>query len=340
MTRDGGPELVRTEDDLREALAALERYAPSAESVLSTVRHASGRGRRGRFSWLRPPGVSPWWRRPRLALALGATAAAAGLVIAVLPGSGPPHRRSSPGQAGLPTAASLGRAMLTAFNAASDDIEYSTETSIRHGVTLDVYRMWSWPAQPVRGQLQRDRTVFAERSPQMPAVTVIEDNEVVFITPAPSVSTTPGQLTMVCYAGTGQTACGYGPTNTPAGRWSRVRGKFSAGIDIGAGGMLSPASLARGIASGQWRVMHRTRLEGQPAIELSETGRGPDVIEPLSTLLWVNARTHLPIRMVNGVGQATVTTNEWSYLPPAPANQALLQVPIPPGYPRYPAPRS
>jgi hypothetical protein len=102
------------------------------------------------------------------------------------------------------------------------------------------------------------------------------------------------------------------------------------GTDISAGGMLSPASLARGIAAGQWRIVRRTRLEGQPAIELSETSHGPDVIEPLPTLLWVSARTHLPIRMVNGVGSTSVTRNEWAYLPPTAANLKLLDVHIPP----------
>jgi hypothetical protein len=104
--------------------------------------------------------------------------------------------------------------------------------------------------------------------------------------------------------------------------------------DISAAGGLSPADLARGIAKGYWQVVGRTRLEGQPAIELSETGRGPVVYAPLPTLLWVNARTHLPIRMVNGVGHAQWGVNEWAFLPPTTANLARLRVPIPPGYPR------
>jgi hypothetical protein len=162
-------------------------------------------------------------------------------------------------------------------------------------------------------------------------VNLAEDNKVSFITPRTGVVTVLGQITMVCYAGPGQTGCGYGQTNTPAGTWSRVSGKVLVGTDISAGGMLSPASLARGIAAGQWRIVRRTRLEGQPAIELSETSHGPDVIEPLPTLLWVNARTHLPIRMVNGVGSASVTRDEWAYLPPTAANLKLLEVHIPPG---------
>jgi hypothetical protein len=335
MMRDGGPGSMRTEDDLRQALATLERHAPDMQEVLSAVRRASGPAARGRFSWRRLPVAHRWWRQPRLALLLTAVAAAAGLLITLLPGSGSPRSSSSPGPGGLPTAGSLGRAMLTAFNAARDDIEYSTEIGITKGVTVDVYRDWSWPAQPAPGQLQHDRTLFSQRTPKSPAVNLAEDNKVSFITPRTGVVTVLGQITMVCYAGPGQTGCGYGQTNTPAGTWSRVSGKVLVGTDISAGGMLSPASLARGIAAGQWRIVRRTRLEGQPAIELSETSHGPDVIEPLPTLLWVNARTHLPIRMVNGVGSASVTRDEWAYLPPTAANLKLLEVHIPPGYPRY-----
>ncbi len=188
----------------------------------------------------------------------------------------------------------------------------------------------AWSAQPAPGELQYDRTLFSERTPKSPAVNLAEDNKVSFITPRTGGATVQGQITMVCYAGPGQTGCGYGQTNTPAGTWSRVSGKVLVGTDISAGGMLSPASLARGNTAGQWRIVRRTRLEGQPAIELSETSHGRDVIEPLPTLLWVNARTQLPIRMVNGVGSTSVTRDEWAYLPPTAANLKLLEVHIPP----------
>jgi hypothetical protein len=346
---------MRTEDDLRQALVTLERHAPDAGAVLGAVPGGArpGGARPGgaapggprRIRRWRPPAAHRWWRQPRLALALAATAAAAGLVITLLPGSATPRPGSGsrpgsmpggpPREAGLPTAASLSRAMLTAFNAARDDIAYATQTGVTKGVTVGVYRMWSWPAQPSVGQQQRLRTVFAERTPKMPALTVDEDNEIAFVTPRARVSRVRAQLTMVCYAGTGQTACGFGPTNTPAGTWSRITGSFDAmSTDIGQDGFLSPAALAREIAAGQWRVVHRTRLDGQPAIELSETHHGPAIIMPLPTILWVNARTHLPIRMVNGDGHATVSTNEWTYLRPTAANLKLLQVPIPPAYPR------
>jgi hypothetical protein len=78
-------------------------------------------------------------------------------------------------------------------------------------------------------------------------------------------------------------------------------------------------------------VTGRTKIGGQPAIELAETRSGS--LQPLPTTLWVSARTHLPIRMINGAG-AMVTQNDWYYLKPTAANMALLRVPVPPGYHR------
>ena len=165
MTRDGNGGPMRTEDDLRQALATLERHAPSADTVLAAVRGAAGGGTR-----LGRPQPDPPVRGHRqhtmvapasAVLALAAAAAAAGLVITLLPGSTSPRPGSRPArprcpaapQRGrLPSAASVGRAMLTAFNGVTGDIEYTTQTGVNKGVTVDVYRTWSWPAAPAPGQ--------------------------------------------------------------------------------------------------------------------------------------------------------------------------------------------
>jgi hypothetical protein len=97
--------------------------------------------------------------------------------------------------------------------------------------------------------------------------------------------------------------------------------------DISAGGDFNPAVLAQAIAHGQWRVARRARLDGQPVIELTETSAGP--VHPLPVELWVNAQTYLPLRC-DGGGVSEV----FGYLPPTVANRALLQVPIPRGFPR------
>ena len=68
---------TRTERDLMEALAALERHAPDMDAVLRAVRAGPRRAQRGR--------LAPWRRGPRLILSIGAAAAAAALAIALLP---------------------------------------------------------------------------------------------------------------------------------------------------------------------------------------------------------------------------------------------------------------
>jgi hypothetical protein len=315
---------TRTERDLMEALAALERYAPDADAVLRTVRAGPRQAHRGR--------LAPWRRGPRLILSIGAAAAVAALVIALLPGARP-GRIPRPASSGLPTATSLAKAMLTAFDSVSSDVEYETQTGIVHGATVDVYRTWSWPAQPVPGQRQVGRTLFSGTSPAGSAVKLIEDRQVAFVTP-PDAGAARGQVTMVCFRGSGETGCGYGQANTPAGTWSRFTALVSSTSDVDARGLFNPAALVRSIADGAWRVVARTRLDGQQAIELSETGRGTAIIEPMPTLMWVNAQTYLPMRLVSGVASTGTTVEDFSYLPATPANLALLRVPIPAGYPR------
>ena len=42
MTRDGGRGPMRTEEDLRQALATLERHAPNPDTVMAVVRDVAG----------------------------------------------------------------------------------------------------------------------------------------------------------------------------------------------------------------------------------------------------------------------------------------------------------
>jgi hypothetical protein len=137
---------------------------------------------------------------------------------------------------------------------------------------------------------------------------------------------------MVCYAGSG--GCGMGSTEVPAGTWAEFGHQFTAldvASGVGTGGMFSPATLAQGISQGQWRVLRRTQLDGQPAIVLSETPKG--TIVPLPFLLWVSTRTDLPLKYASGSG-GTTSSGVFAYLRPTPANLALFRSPIPRGYPR------
>ena len=334
---------MRTEDDVRAALLALEDQAPSAEKVMTAVRAAGARRGPGPARALRSP-RSPRW--PQLVMGIATAAALAGLTIALLPGGAPSGGGTRPGQAtmgpdstgpatpGLPSATALGKAMLTASTAATGDILYTTQTGINRGVAMSIYRDWLWPATPVPGQQARWREASSQRLSRAKPLLLAEDDGFAYTVPQGNPDSERanyafGRLTVVCYTGPGQTGCGYGNTDTPAGTWSEHTRKF---VNPGAGtGDLSPAGLARGIAKGQWRVTGRTKIGGQPAIKLTETKTG--VYQPLPTVLWVNARTHLPIRMNNGAG-ATWAQFDWYYLKPTAANMAVFRVPVPPGYPR------
>lgn len=73
-------------------------------------------------------------------------------------------------------------------------------------------------------------------------------------------------------------------------------------------------------------------MSGQPAIVLTETKTGH--YQPLPTVLWVNTRSFLPLRMNQGAGRSGHALLDWHYLKPTAANLELLRVPIPAGYPR------
>jgi hypothetical protein len=313
---------MRTEHDLTQALAALEQYAPDPDQVLRAVR--GGPRRAGRP------------RQRRLILPVAAAAAAAlGLAVALLPGSGSPH----PAPSALPAAASVAKAMLTAFDSAAGDIEYETVTGISHGATVDVYRGWSWPAQQVAGQRAIIRTLYSQATPPSSVVRPVEDREIDFVTPPANASAASDQVTMVCFRGSSQPGCGFGEAETPAGTWSRFTSQNRYGTDVGPGATFNPARLIQGIASGAWRVVGHTILDGRPAIQLS--GNSDAGFLPMPVTLWVDAQTYLPIRLVSGAAAADTGMDvmDFTFLPPTAANLALLQVPIPPGYPQA-APRS
>jgi hypothetical protein len=323
----------RTEDEVRAALVALEYQAPSAETVLGVVRAAGPRRGRG-LGRPRRSSRSPRW--PQLVMAVATAAAVAGLAIALLPGGPSPGGRTGrpgpatqgPGAPALPSTTALGMAMLTAFGAATGDVLFEVLTGWEGSTVTTVIRDWSWPVQPVRGHLERWRESWTTIRGK--ALVLAEDDGLAYIAPRAGANSVYGQLTVVCYPGAGQGGCGYASTVTPPGTWSRYTRRFgnpNLGLDD-----LSPRALAREIVEGQWRIIRRTHLAGQRVIELAETRRGH--YRPLPALLWVNARTFLPLRMTDGAGTGQADQTSWYYLKPTAANLALLRVPIPHGYPR------
>jgi hypothetical protein len=93
------------------------------------------------------------------------------------------------------------------------------------------------------------------------------------------------------------------------------------------------------IASSAWKVVGHDDINGQPAVELSLGGPA----QPASAdLLWVNARTYLPIQARANKGgspaadDALVTT--YRFLTDTPNNQEKLSAPIPAGFTQTSAP--
>jgi hypothetical protein len=281
----------------------------------------------------------------RAACAAVVACATAGAVALIAPHTGTGRTganhtstgRERPGAASrarLPSPTSVGKAMLTGFDAVSGDILYSTQVDTNNGPVVDTYRDWIWPAQPLPGQLTRWRDIYAGRTPTLSSpLRLVEDDGLVYPTPADPTAPVPeAVLTVVCFPGT--EGCGFGNTQTPAGTWSRVSLRnqpLTVSSNVAEGSPFYPPTLAQAIAKGQWRVVRRTQTDGQPAILLSETPAGP--ISPLPFLLWVSARTHLPLKYAAGGGRIT-SSGIFAYLPPTSANLKLLQVPIPPSYPR------
>jgi hypothetical protein len=356
---DLGRAPAHTEADLRAALAELARRARSADDVLSALREPGSLWQRRSLQLPGQPRSAVPGRglTPRLGwsqLAVGAAAAVTAAVTLALTLGGSPSRSGgadvfpalpnppasaegppvvvSPGR--HPSSASLAKAMLTAFNASADTLASVTVASFRAGHLIQLDQWWTWPAVPSPGQVEYVRDAFSAIPPGVPEATgsvkLTEDDGYTTVVPRPSrfEQNEQARLTVVCYAGTGQTGCGWGSFETPAGTWSQHTGvmpyidytPYPRGTD-----------LAQQIAQGQWRIVGHTRLRGQQAIELAETPSGQFAGGPV--LLWVSTATYLPLRMVWGPATSYQIWN-WYYLPPSKANLAHLLLPIPPGYPR------
>jgi len=344
----------RHEGDLRAAFTALEEQAPDADTVLRAVRERTGRrrglawpggaGQRHQGGQPRPPRAL---RRPVLLTGVAAVALAAGLTAALVPSGSPagqpPAAVQIPGlsegtaeppitsHSDLPAMSTVSKAMATAFSAADDDVLYTVESGRTHGYVPDAYQDWSWPAQPAAGQREYMRTYYVQTPHGKPGKLLpTEDNGFVYTIPRNDPQLVEARMTMVCYQNF-SSGCGYGNTETPAGTWAVYHGKFDnpdAGLDD-----FSPQSMAQSIAQGDWRIIGRTRLDGQAALELTETSKAKDQYDPKPVRLWINAHSYLPIKMTNGVGTSQPSWNTWSFLTPTPAHLALLRPHIPASFP-------
>jgi hypothetical protein len=90
------------------------------------------------------------------------------------------------------------------------------------------------------------------------------------------------------------------------------------------------AELRTALSCGQYTTAGYQRVDGVRALELKPVKAGP-----LTAVFWVDPATYLPVRDLVTAGRATIR-DDFTWLPPTPANLATLDVRVPPGFTRIP----
>jgi len=222
---------MRTEDDLRAALVALEREAPAVTQVLPK---ATSRSRRGFF-----PLVGRHWRAVGLAAALGlAVGVSVAVVAALSPGPVGHHQPPSASEA-------LRAKLLAALSASGGKIVYQRTTDLSPGTTAHtVMESWHYPWLPKAGQLERGRELILNTGG-----TPLRDTQASYTTLAPDQDLyAKGKIIDVEYA-----------TRT----WSERHSRWLFDADPGA-----PTNLRDMVHNQLLTVVGRTELDGHPAIEV------------------------------------------------------------------------
>lgn len=335
---------MRTEEDIRSALASLERHAPAVSRVLPHTTPGIPNG------WWRLAFVRRHWRGAGLTVA--GAAAAAGLAVAVaagsLPGTAPAHSGPvHPGEAavgagtgsGASGHAALRARLLAALSAANDEIFYERSTSTySSGTAPYATESWFYPGHVETGQPVRSRRLTLN-----PDGTPYQDIEDMYRMPAPGSipSGLPPALERRLHAdhagqrkgaifAIGETVDVEYSTRT----WSDRQDQLLVDVDPA-----TPTVIPDQVASKPWKVTGRATVDGHQAIELTwSDGDGG------TSRLWVDASTYLPLREESSyqqtdssgkTTQATVTTrDDYELLPATAANLAKLRPPVPAGFRR------
>jgi hypothetical protein len=292
-----------TEDDLRVALRDMERFTPDAAAVLHAVYDHPRRPARPRR--LLPPVP----RRPlRAGLALGSAGAlaAAALIAAVAHGPAP---RATP-----IAASALRTRLLAAIDTASGDVLYT------HGGPAPGGGTWLSPAYPQPGQKVRFR-ILGLGSDGL----VYKDGEYSFTLP----ENEPPSSYIADFDQGGLQLSGTDlVVNHFRHVWGVWHGQFVLGFPLDAAGIRAE------IANGQFTVVGPTELHGRQAIELKINVPPNNEAPPHTTAarLWVDATTYLPVQQYVRRSNGEHYVQEFTFLPPTPANLAKLRPVIPAGY--------
>jgi hypothetical protein len=254
----------------------------------------------------------PLVRRRRIAsmMATGVTAtAAATAAIIMIVGAGPTVRAGSP-VAHESVPASLRKAILTAFDSTRGDI-LQIRSSVSNGAAPRLTgEQWyqPWLIQP--GQQVHLRTLTQSQNGKL-----WRDIREVYTMPSHGYPV-QAMTTQVNYANQNW--------------WTGSQGSVT----------LIPgylASVRDDMANGRYLVAGHTKTNGQQAIELRYTRELGRTHRKITTLLWVNEETYLPVQQETIMPSAQVF-DTYQFLPATPGNLSLLQVSVPSGFHRIPAP--
>jgi hypothetical protein len=257
---------------------------------------------------------------------------------------------------------SLGHAILAAFNSTSSDILYLRQSwgkrPHEQGNGFNGIIAWYAPWQPLPGQRGRTRVTefnngqvygdslltytiprHAVRSTKLSTPWIVG-------VPIPELNTTPGKTRPDAHV----------VDVVPADRSVYFQGGHITNV------VDYSVVLRKEIATGQWRIGRHATIDGRQAIGLiwrkqptvrAYPGPGPYVPGHQILELWVNAHTHLPMRLVHFIAvsanhnpnaisptKVDVAVVDYRFLAPTPANLAKLQVPIPKGFRHYVATRN
>jgi hypothetical protein len=300
--------MTRLDDDLLTALRAarpVPGYQPSPASPEATAVLA-------RIMRRRHDPAPRLTRRWLLLAGLPAAGAAAAAALAVAVTS------SGPGSTGI-TVSSVRTAVLDAFQRDSGDIVFATRTIHRFKGPVITQRAWTYPAFPAPGEQVRFRLlVFHDGVPVQDTESIYTQDNFSGLTQSTTQGPRTAEIIDVQYA---------------ARTWSRQR---SSSVLLA--GNLSPRLIRDQVASGGFTVTGTAELGGRPAVKLTWT-RSPGRLI-VTTILWVDARTYLPLRSATAIRARLrnmlleTDTTQYQVLPATQANLDLLTPPIPAGFTR------
>ncbi len=303
--------ITLTGDDLRSALASLAEFEPDSQRVLAAVlatdEASAGQAARPRTRGSRRPASRmPAWTWSRRSVAV--LGAAVAVVVAALvaagalagPGGGP--QIAGPGS----SATALRRAILTAFESTQGKIAYSKTTDSLDGRIVARARAWDWEGAAPPQWMRRQTLMTPTGRP----ILELAENAVPTRSCAACAKNARIRLVIASY---------------PARAWtqSEIRAIVTWGHEP-----LSATQIRQVVATGSLRVIGRMTLTGVPAIKLAPTKS----INGSRYLLWVNARTYLPVRLEQvlirpglGLPAGLTISTSFQFLLPTRPNLVLLR---------------